>query len=159
MTSANDYQVGGSHYNTKDPAFKHWDWVIATGLGYLEGVATKYVARWRHSKTGLQDLEKAYHYVQKLIEVSPLLLGPDDIELQECDLDTRKQLDAANNRFFDAAALSDQEADFCELLVYWRSVGITNLHGAQEILRAIMEQADKANPVPLSDSNKHAERA
>src|SRR5690242_2779374 len=117
---ANDYQVGGSHYNTKDPSFKHWDWCIATGLGYLEGVATKYVARWRHSKTGIQDLEKACHYVQKLIEVSPLLLPGDD-ELCEVDLETRKQLDAANNRFFAAAGLTEQEADFCELIVYWRS--------------------------------------
>lgn len=62
--SANDRQVGGSHYAS---AFQHWDMVDDYGVGYLEGCATKYVARWR-KKFGLQDLEKAAHFTEKLLE-------------------------------------------------------------------------------------------
>lgn len=64
MTSANDRQVGGEHYKA---AFQHWDFVIEAKLSYLEGCATKYLARWR-KKNGLQDLEKALHYVDKMLE-------------------------------------------------------------------------------------------
>jgi hypothetical protein len=63
---ANERQIGGSHYR-KGGANQHWDFVEDNGLGYLEGCATKYVTRWRF-KNGLQDLEKALHYLDKLIE-------------------------------------------------------------------------------------------
>lgn len=58
-------QVGGAHYKA---AYQHWDFVTDIGLEYLEGCATKYVLRWRQ-KNGLQDLEKARHYVEKLISL------------------------------------------------------------------------------------------
>jgi len=61
---ANDHQVGGQHYKTN---YEHWDLVLATGMGYLEGCATKYVARWRN-KDGVADLKKALHYVEKIQE-------------------------------------------------------------------------------------------
>lgn len=64
--SANDKQIGGTHY-AEGGDIQHWDWVIINGMGYLEGVASKYVARYR-KKNGKQDLEKALHYVQKLQE-------------------------------------------------------------------------------------------
>ena len=67
MTSANERQIGGDHYK-RDGSLEHWDLIERSGVGYLEGCATKYVARWR-KKGGLQDLEKAEHYVQKLIEL------------------------------------------------------------------------------------------
>ena len=67
MTTANERQIGGNHYK-RDGSLEHWDLVERCGIGYLEGCATKYVARWR-SKGGVQDLEKAEHYVQKLIEL------------------------------------------------------------------------------------------
>ena len=63
--SANERQVGGDHYRSR---YQHWDFVEEGGLGYLEGCATKYVSRWRQ-KNGVQDLEKAEHYVQKLVEL------------------------------------------------------------------------------------------
>lgn len=62
--SANDTQVGGSHYKTK---IEHWDWVIANDLNYLEGQITKYVARAR-KKNGIEDLKKARHFLDKYIE-------------------------------------------------------------------------------------------
>jgi hypothetical protein len=38
------------------------------GPGYLEGTAVKYVSRWR-AIGGIQDLEKAVHAIQFLIEI------------------------------------------------------------------------------------------
>lgn len=66
MSDANSRQVGGNHYKTG--AEEHWDLVARYGVGYLEGCATKYVSRWR-KKNGVQDLEKAIHYVDKIIEM------------------------------------------------------------------------------------------
>lgn len=59
----NAHQVGGRHYKT---AIQHWDFVLANGLGYMEGQITKYVAR-HAKKNGLEDLEKARHFLDKLI--------------------------------------------------------------------------------------------
>ena len=64
---ANAQQVGGAHYATK--AIQPWDFIIANNLGYLEGNIVKYVSRWK-DKGGVQDLKKAQHYLQKLIEVN-----------------------------------------------------------------------------------------
>lgn len=66
MSDANKIQVGGQHYKTG--TFEHWDWTERQGIGYLEGCASKYVARFR-DKGGRQDLQKAVHYVDKLIEL------------------------------------------------------------------------------------------
>ena len=65
-TNANDIQYGGNHYN-KQP-IQPWDFIVANGIGFLEGNAIKYLARWR-DKGGIEDLKKAKHYIDKLIEV------------------------------------------------------------------------------------------
>lgn len=65
--SANAVQVGGGHYQTK--AIQPWDYIISNRLGYLEGNVVKYVSRWQE-KGGRQDLEKARHYLDKLLEVT-----------------------------------------------------------------------------------------
>jgi hypothetical protein len=64
---ANEQQVGGAHYAVK--AIQPWDYIIANNLGYLEGNVVKYVSRWK-DKGGVEDLKKAQHYLQKLIEVT-----------------------------------------------------------------------------------------
>ncbi len=63
--SANEKQVGGDHYRS---SLQHWDIVAQHGIGYLEGNATKYVTRWR-KKNGIADLEKAAHYIEKMLEL------------------------------------------------------------------------------------------
>lgn len=63
---ANSRQVAGDHY--KDKAIQPWDYITSNGLGYLEGNIVKYVSRWR-DKGGVADLEKARHYLDKLIEL------------------------------------------------------------------------------------------
>lgn len=64
--AANDTQHGGSHY--KDLKYETWDVIHAWGLGYFDGNAVKYLSRWR-KKGGVQDLMKAKHYIEKLIEI------------------------------------------------------------------------------------------
>lgn len=63
---ANESQVGGDHYNRRK--IQPWDAIVCWGLGFLDGNAVRYLARWR-LKGGLQDLEKARHCIDKLIEV------------------------------------------------------------------------------------------
>jgi len=63
---ANANQVGGEHYKNK--AIQPWDYIVSNNLGYLEGCVVKYVSRYKE-KGGMQDLQKAAHYLQKLMEV------------------------------------------------------------------------------------------
>jgi hypothetical protein len=65
--SANDVQHGGNHYK-QFKGYEPWDVITAWGLGYLDGTALKYIARWKH-KNGVEDLKKAVHFLQKTIEV------------------------------------------------------------------------------------------
>ena len=64
--SALDSQVGGNHY--KDLAIQPVEYIHRNGIGYMEGCAIKYLTRWR-SKGGIQDLEKAKHFIDLLIEL------------------------------------------------------------------------------------------
>lgn len=59
----NDVQHGGDHYKKCD--FQPWDW-DRYGVGSLECNVIKYVTRYK-DKSGLLDLQKAQHYLQKLI--------------------------------------------------------------------------------------------
>lgn len=70
--SASDTQVGGNHYKDMGD-FQPWDvlkhWLTPEEYrGYQKGVAIAYLARER-SKGGAQDIAKAAHHLQKLIEV------------------------------------------------------------------------------------------
>src|SRR5882724_10953683 len=64
---ANDRQVGGEHYKDGTKP-EHWDLVAMYGWDYFTGQITKYLMRWR-KKNGIEDLEKARHYLDKYIEV------------------------------------------------------------------------------------------
>src|SRR5579863_6307000 len=67
MENPNDTQVGGTHYHSEEnPQYQHWDYVIETNLDYFTATATKYVVRYS-KKGGVQDLQKAKHYIQKLL--------------------------------------------------------------------------------------------
>lgn len=62
--SANDNQVGGTHYKAR---YEHWDFIEDVGMGYKEAQVVKYVTR-HGRKGGIQDLEKAMHFLQKMEE-------------------------------------------------------------------------------------------
>jgi len=66
LSNANDTQIDGNHYKSK--AIQPWDYIVANDIPYLEGNVIKYVSRWR-DKGGVNDLRKARHYLDKLIEV------------------------------------------------------------------------------------------
>lgn len=64
--SALNVQEGGRHY--KDYAIQPVEFIHANGIGYVEGNVIKYVVRWRR-KNGIEDLKKARHYIDLLIEL------------------------------------------------------------------------------------------
>lgn len=63
---ADDKQISGNHY--KEMSIQPWTYVHANNLGYFEGSAIKYITRWR-SKGGISDIQKAIHFLEKLIEL------------------------------------------------------------------------------------------
>ena len=63
--SALDKQIGGSHY--KDMAIQPVEYIVKNRIPYREANVIKYVSRYA-SKNGLQDLEKARHYLEMLID-------------------------------------------------------------------------------------------
>ena len=63
---ANTKQIAGDHYKGK--GIQPWDYVAANNLGYFEGTAIKYLTRWK-DKGGVDDLKKAVHFIEKLIEL------------------------------------------------------------------------------------------
>ena len=63
--SAKDYQVGGEHYKGK--GIQPIEYIMANELDFCEGCVVKYISRWR-DKNGLDDLLKAKHYLEFLIE-------------------------------------------------------------------------------------------
>ena len=64
--NAKTIQVGGDHY--KSCAIQPVEYIHANGMGYCEGAVIKYVTRHKN-KNGRQDLEKAIHFLQLLIEM------------------------------------------------------------------------------------------
>lgn len=63
--SALDIQVGGGHY--KDMAIQPMEFSMLNGLDACQHTAIKYIARFR-VKGGIEDLEKAKHVIDMLIE-------------------------------------------------------------------------------------------
>lgn len=66
-----DVQVGGDHYRSK--TIQPWDamqaWMSREAFsGFLNGNVIKYLCRYK-DKNGVEDLMKARHCLDKLIEV------------------------------------------------------------------------------------------
>ena len=59
-------QIGGNHY--RDLAIQPVEFIYANRLDFLQGNAIKYIVRFRH-KNGKEDLLKARHYIDLLIEL------------------------------------------------------------------------------------------
>jgi hypothetical protein len=132
-------------------------------MGYLEGNATKYVSRWR-KKGGVADLEKALHYIDKLLESN---LRSES----ECWY-TQEWLSKEVQRFCEINNLDGIENTIILMLADWdydQSDRVEQLEAAKswihvlineppEIEKAMAELADP-KPVPLTEENHHAERA
>lgn len=72
--SPDNTQVGGQHYKTANPAQQHWNLAVDLEWNYLQAQVIKYMMRYRN-KNGVQDLEKARHFLDKLIEVEKSKCG------------------------------------------------------------------------------------
>ena len=57
-------QVGGDHYSKM--TIQPIEFINANGLSYMQGNVIKYVCRYR-DKNGIEDLEKAKHYIDMMI--------------------------------------------------------------------------------------------
>lgn len=58
-------QVGGDHY--KKLKIQPIEYALANDLGICEHAVVKYVSRWK-DKNGIEDLRKAIHYIEMLIQ-------------------------------------------------------------------------------------------
>lgn len=58
-------QVGGSHYKNK--GIQPIEYILSNDLGFCEGNVVKYITRYKE-KNGIDDLEKAKHYIEFLID-------------------------------------------------------------------------------------------
>lgn len=153
MQDPNSYQVGGTHYKSE---YEHWDLVLNCNLGYLDGVATKYMTRWRKAARPVQDLQKTLHYVEKMMmgvnACYPRLRMP----VSFC----RTQL----SEFFQANEITNGD-DIAVItgLVAWQTH--SDLLVVHTVIRGLLSKCElpkavpAARPVPLEDSNRHADRA
>lgn len=149
---ANASQVGGAHYKT---SYEHWDLVIKVYMGYFEGQATKYAMRWR-KKSGLQDLQKALHFLDKLTENANVFMQ------DRCERNWnvllaryREEMIACSR----ANGLLGLEFEFCWRLISWQN--LDDLAAARMTLLQLIKFAEAsplAKAVPLEDSNKHGDR-
>lgn len=64
--SALDTQVAGNHY--KDMTIQPAEFIHRNRIEFLPGCVIKRMCRWRN-KDGLQDLHKAIHEIQLMIEM------------------------------------------------------------------------------------------
>lgn len=64
--SAFERQEGGDHY--LNMVIQPSRYCHLNGIGYMEGTAITYLSRWQ-SKGGIQDLRKAIHTIEQLIEM------------------------------------------------------------------------------------------
>lgn len=62
---ASEKQIGGNHY--QHMKIKPTEFILANNIPFLEGNVIKYVCRHKH-KNGKEDIEKAIHYLQLLLE-------------------------------------------------------------------------------------------
>ncbi len=106
MTDPNDIQIGGDHY--KGVKFQPWDWALYQ-LGYYETSAIAYIVRFR-KKGGIQDLEKAKHYLDKMLAAA---LG--DEYSNRCQADNLTVLDFNKQNSCDR-----WQSLAVHLLVQWR---------------------------------------
>ena len=61
-----DTQIGGNHY--KNLKIQPIEYIMANNLYYCQGHAIKYLTRYK-DKNGLEDLKKAKHYIDILIQL------------------------------------------------------------------------------------------
>lgn len=133
MSTANSRQVAGNHYQAGN--FQHWDIVDTWGVGYLEGCCTKYLSRFR-KKNGLQDLQKADHYLQKLIEVRSTQPGLHNNSVPRSEV----------TRFLAENGIIGLETAIIHIVFEWAQ--LAQLKTARHLLEALIAEYEGSNPGP-----------
>lgn len=140
--SANEKKV--AHYQA---TIQHWDYVIKSGIDYLRGNASKYIFRWR-DKGGIADLEKAAHYIQKLLESFT-----DDRESRFGSMRYGKVVAAqATAEFIRCNDIPVLEATALSFLVTYDDVAL-----AEEAVRKLIDKATKEGFEPAGPETKNEE--
>ena len=80
MSNALNKQVGGSHY--KAQPIQHVEFCQRNQIPWCESAAIKYIVRHKR-KNGKEDLLKAIHYLEMLIEIE----YPDPLPSEETQLE------------------------------------------------------------------------
>ena len=135
--SANDKKI--PHYASE---YQHWDLAITLPMGYLEGCSTKYIARWRR-KDGIEDLHKAMHYLDKLIEVYVPKPIPRNMSRSEVQYEV--------SRFSAMNKLSVIEEEYILLLSNYRYED--DLRTARLVLEDIIDLAEERSINPIPEPN------
>lgn len=102
---ADDKQISGTHY--KEMSIQPWTYVHANNLGYFEGSAIKYITRWRN-KGGIADIQKAIHFLEKLIELESPALDP---VATPTGKSAYPELERATKRLSDAPKVAEYSRD------------------------------------------------
>lgn len=67
----NKFQIGGTHYTEMN--IQPWDvidgWPLQCSVGFYRGNILKYIIRAGEKGDAIEDLQKARHYIDKLIKV------------------------------------------------------------------------------------------
>lgn len=147
---ANDYQVAGTHYKT---AYEHWDFTLAVGMLGLEYAATKYLSRYGKKGQPVADLEKVVHYIVKIRENASLCLA-----YAERTRPAKAFIHEQVTAFCRANEIVGHANGAIRLLSDWETT--VELDNALVLVRALIKLARHSEPmpVPLEDSNKHADR-
>ena len=132
MSTANAKQVAGNHYKTE--GIQHWDLCDDFDVPYLTGCATKYLTRFRR-KNGLQDLQKAHHYTEKMIECWAFISRPEG-DVPELTLDI----------FLADNGIDGPEREPLRLLFNWKSV--SDLKVAKCWIETLIAELDGSAPTP-----------
>lgn len=119
MRRISEYQVGGNHYQSE---YQHWDWCIDIRLGYLESAATKYVTRWE-KKNGVQDVEKAIHYLTKAREACMEKRLSNHSMVNNANRASAELAVMNTNRFCESNQLSPIEQSFMLAVAGWQNEG------------------------------------
>ena len=74
-----DRQVGGDHYR-KMP-IQPLEFIAKNELSYFQGCVIKYILRYK-DKNGVEDLRKAIHFIEMMIEMEEERLRVSDAEVK-----------------------------------------------------------------------------
>ena len=131
MSDVNSTQVGGKHYKS---SYQHWDWAIDVGLCPISYAATKYITRWPQ-KNGLEDLKKALHYTDKMIERHGTLMKRAGVIRPNIGFILQ-----FTDRFLNANPMGTHEQQYCKEIALWRT--LDDLHAARSHIKTVISEQE-----------------